>query len=146
MRALVTGAAGFIGSHVVRSLLGAGYSVRAMHLPSDDVRNLRGLAVECVPGDVTERESVRSAMHGCDQVFHLAAIYVLWSRNPARMREVNVEGTRTVLSIARELSVQRVVCTSSIARFGGAGSGRADRPVVGVRDAGWAAVEHVRGQ
>ncbi len=120
----MTGAAGFIGSHVVRELIAAGHQVRALHLPTDDVRNLRGVDAERVPGDVTDLASVRFAMRGCDHVFHLAAVYALWLAEPARMRRVNVDGTRTVLEAARAAGVQRVVYTSSIARFGGQGPGR----------------------
>lgn len=123
MRVLVTGAAGFIGSNVVRALLDDGYDVRAMHLAREDIRNLRGLEVERIAGDVTDRESLRTAMKGCEIVFHLAAVYALWTPDGdgRRMREVNVDGTRNVLEIARELGVRRVVHTSSIARFGGQG-------------------------
>lgn len=122
MKALVTGAAGFIGSNVVRSLLDDGWDVRALHLRQEDIRNLRGLEVERIVGDVTDRDSLRGAMKGCEVVFHLAAVYALWTADGgARMRRVNVEGTRNVLEIARELDVRRVVHTSSIARFGGQG-------------------------
>ena len=124
MRALVTGAAGFIGSHVVRALLGDGYTVRALHLPGEDLRNLAGLDLERIPGDITDGATMRRAVDGCDRVFHLAAIYALWMRDPERMRRVNVEGTRTVLEAARAAGVARVVHTSSIARFGGQGRGR----------------------
>ncbi len=124
MKALVTGAAGFIGAHVVKELLAAGHEVRALHLPNDDTRNLRGLEVEAVAGDVTDRESMRRAVAGRDWVFHLAAIYALWTRDPARMQRVNVEGTRIVLEEARRAGVARVVHTSSIARFGGQGPDR----------------------
>lgn len=123
MKALVTGAAGFIGAHVTRLLVEAGHDVRALHLPSDDLRNLRGLDVERVAGDVTDRASLRSAMRDREWVFHLAAIYALWLPDPSRMHAVNVEGTRNVLSLARELGVARVIHTSSIARFGGQGKG-----------------------
>ena len=123
-KTLVTGAAGFIGAHVVRALLADGHAVRAFHLPSDDLRNLRGLDVELVAGDVTNGDDVRAAMADREWVFHLAAIYALWSRDPARMRHVNVEGTRRVLEAARAAGVERVVYTSSIARFGGQGLGR----------------------
>jgi dihydroflavonol-4-reductase len=123
MKALVTGAAGFIGAHVVRALVADGVAVRALHLPSDDLRNLAGLDVERVAGDVTDAAAMRAAVHGCDRVFHLAAIYALWLRDPARMWHVNVDGTRTVLAAARDAGVGRVVFTSSIARFGGQGRG-----------------------
>ena len=124
MKALVTGAAGFIGSHVVRALLDGGHAVRALHLPGEDLRNLAGLDVERLAGDVTDAAAMRRAVAGCDWVFHLAAIYALWTRDPERMRRVNVEGTRTVLEAARDAGVRRVVHTSSIARFGGQGRGR----------------------
>jgi dihydroflavonol-4-reductase len=124
MKALVTGAAGFIGSHVVRALVEAGHAVRALHLPGEELRNLAGLDVERVAGDVTDADDMRRAVAGCDWVFHLAAIYALWTRKPERMRKVNVEGTRTVLEAARAAGVRRVVHTSSIARFGGQGRGQ----------------------
>lgn len=122
-KVLVTGAAGFIGSHVVRALVADGHDVRALHLPSDDLRNLRGLPIELVSGDVTDAAAVRAAVTGTSWVFHLAAIYALWMKDPSRMRRVNVEGTRTVLAAARDAGA-RVVHTSSIARFGGQGRGR----------------------
>lgn len=123
MKTLVTGAAGFIGSNVVRALLDDGHDVRALHLAREDIRNLRGLEVERIAGDVTDRDSLRSAMDGCEVVFHLAAVYALWTADGTgeAMRRVNVDGTRNVLEIARELGVRRVVHTSSIARFGGQG-------------------------
>lgn len=121
MKALVTGSAGFIGSNVVRALLMDGHDVRALHLPHEDLRNLRGLDVERVPGDVTDLAKMRTATHGCEVVFHLAAVYALWTKDAHVMQRVNVEGTRTVLAAARAEGVRRVVHTSSIARFGGQG-------------------------
>lgn len=123
MKALVTGSAGFIGSNVVRALLAEGHDVRALHLPNEDTRNLRGLDVERASGDVTSRDSMRAAMRGRDVVFHLAAVYALWTKDAGVMQRVNVEGTRTVLEAARTEGVRRVVHTSSIARFGGQGLG-----------------------
>src|SRR5436190_19388103 len=111
MKALVTGAAGFIGSHVVRALLADGHEVRALHLPTDDLRNLRGLDVERRPGDVTDRDGMRAAARGCDWVFHLAAVYALWMRDPSKMIHVNVEGTRRVLEAAADAGVARVIYT-----------------------------------
>ena len=121
MKALVTGSAGFIGSNVVRALLMGGHDVRALHLPNEDLRNLRGLEVERVPGDVTDLTKMRGAIRGCEVVFHLAAVYALWSKDEGVMQRVNVEGTRNVLAAARAEGVRRVVHTSSIARFGGQG-------------------------
>src|SRR5262245_50083448 len=106
MKALVTGAAGFIGSNVVRALLEDGHEVRALHLPHEDTRNLRGLDIERVAGDITDRASLTQLMRGRDVVFHLAAVYALWTNDGgARMRRVNVDGTRDVLAAARESSV-----------------------------------------
>ncbi len=124
MRSLVTGAAGFIGSHVVRSLLDRGHAVRALVLPRDDRRNLRGLDIELVEGDVTDEAAVARAVAGMDLVFHLAAIYALWLPHPALMHRVNVDGTRNVLRAAQRAGVRRVVHTSSFARFAGQGPGR----------------------
>lgn len=125
MRALVTGAAGFIGSNVVRALLRRSADVRALHLPGESLRALDGVECERVAGDVTDAAAMARAVRGCDVVFHLAAVYALWTRDGgARMRRVNVEGTRIVLAAAREAGARRVVHTSSIARFGGQGMHR----------------------
>jgi dihydroflavonol-4-reductase len=121
MKALVTGSAGFIGSNVVRTLLEDGHDVRALHLPNEDLRNLRGLDVERFRGDVTDRSSMREAVRGCEVVFHLAAVYALWTKDADLMHRVNVMGTENVLDAARAEGVRRVVHTSSIARFGGQG-------------------------
>ncbi|MCG8673323.1 MAG: SDR family oxidoreductase [Pseudomonadales bacterium] len=124
MKVLVTGAAGFIGSHVVRALLQEGHEVRALHLPHDNLLNLRGLDVELFSGDVTDPDSMAKACKGCQRVFHLAAIYALWLKDPSLMRKVNVYGTQVVLEAARNQGVERVIHTSSIARFCGQGLNR----------------------
>jgi dihydroflavonol-4-reductase len=129
VKALVTGAAGFIGSHVVKLLLEAGHEVRAMHLPGEPTDNLeplrkQGQPLSLLAGDITRPASVRQAVAGMELVFHAAAVYELWSRDPGRMQRVNVEGTRSVLEEAGRAGVRRVVYTSSIARFGGQGPGR----------------------
>ena len=117
-RVLVTGAAGFIGNHVVRQLLAEGRQVRALLAPGEDPANLSGLDVECVTGDITNPAEVDRAVAGCEVVFHLAAIYALWLPDPTLMYRVNVEGTRHVMASCRRYEVRRVVHTSSIAAVG----------------------------
>ena len=124
MKALVTGAAGFIGSHVVRVLIDRRIDVRAMILPREKTNNLDGLDVEKIEGNILDRSFLDRAVKGCDQVFHLAAIYALWLPEPEVMRRVNVEGTRNVLAAAAEAGVAKVVHTSSISVFGGGASGK----------------------
>ncbi|MCK4356700.1 NAD-dependent epimerase/dehydratase family protein, partial [Candidatus Bipolaricaulota bacterium] len=115
MRAFVTGGTGFIGSSIVRELLKAGYEVRALVRQGADTRNLDGLEIECVQGDITDIDSLRRTMVGCERVFHAAALYSFWVRKPGLIDLVNVEGTRNVLDVAREIGVDRVVYTSSVA-------------------------------
>lgn len=119
MKVLVTGGAGFIGSHIVRTLLQENYEVRVLHLPNEKLSNLQGLDVELIPGDITDAAKMDQAVAGCDMVFHTAAIYALWLPNASLMRKVNVEGTRTVLAAAKKAGVKRVVYTSTGACFAG---------------------------
>jgi dihydroflavonol-4-reductase len=118
MTVLVTGASGFVGSAVLRHLLDAGWEVRALLRQGSDSRNLDGLAVEIVTGDLTDRASLKSALAGCGALFHVAADYRLWTRHPARMFETNVEGTRALMETAAEAGVARIVHTSSVATLG----------------------------
>ena len=124
MRALVTGAGGFIGSHVVKQLVEQGVAVRALHLPKENLANLNGLDVELFEGDVTDAEAMARAVEGCRHVYHLAAVYALWTEQADLMHRVNVEGTRNVLQAAQHAGVERVIYTSSIAVFGGQGLDR----------------------
>jgi dihydroflavonol-4-reductase len=119
MKALVTGAAGFIGSHVVKALLERGHSVRGLLVEGEDRRNLEGLDLEIVEGDVRDIESVRRVMQGCEVVFHLAGIYAIWMKDPKTIYDVNVEGSRNVFEVALEQKVKRVVFTTSQAVYGG---------------------------
>ena len=117
MKALVTGASGFIGGSVVRELTRAGIQVREFvrrqsTLTTDEHRG------EPVRGDVRDLESVRRAVRGCDAVFHVAALYTFWSRESKHVYDVNVQGTRNVLRAALEAGVKRVVYTSSVATIG----------------------------
>ena len=111
---LVTGATGFVGSHVVRKLLERGERVRVFTRRQSVVRNLEGLSVEVVHGDLTDPESVRAAVSGCRRVFHVAADYRLWARDPSELYRSNVRGTRNVLEAARAAGVERVVYTSTV--------------------------------
>src|SRR6476659_5830083 len=115
---LVTGASGFIGSGVVRRLLARKQKVRCYVEPGAKLDNLAGLDVEIVTGDVNDREGIARALDGCDTLYHLAAIYAIWLRDPALMYRVNVEGSKTVLWAAYKAKLKRVVYTSSIAAVG----------------------------
>ena len=100
MKALVTGATGFVGAAVARALLAAGWPVRALVRPSSDRRNLAGLALECALGDLTEIGSLERALAGCSALFHVAADYRLWVRRPGQLLRSNLEGTRNLLQAA----------------------------------------------
>ena len=123
MRVLVTGGAGLIGSNLVKLLLvDRGIEVNVLHLPKDDLRNLKGVNCNLIPGNTLDMESLKRAMKGCNQVYHLAAIYALWLPRMELMREVNVEGTRNVMQLClSNKNIEKVVYTSSIALFGGQG-------------------------
>ena len=118
MKALVTGATGFIGANIVRALLDAGYEVRALVRPESDRRNLDGLDIEFATGDVRDPGSLQRAMQGCELVFHAAALYSFWVRPRRLIYEINVTGTRNVLDAALKARVERVVYTSSVATLG----------------------------
>lgn len=118
MTVLVTGAAGFVGSAVVRALLARGTAVRVLVRPTSDLGNLDDLPVERFFGDLRDRKSVDRAVKGCEAVFHVAADYRLWVPQPREMFANNVEGTRHVMLAAGEAGVPRIVYTSSVATLG----------------------------
>jgi len=118
MRALVTGATGFVGSAVARALCGAGWQVRALTRAGSDRRNLRELPLELAPGDLGDMRSLEEAAAGCEVLFHVAADYRLGVADPGQLYRANVEGTRNVLDAARRTGVRRVVYTSSVATVG----------------------------
>jgi dihydroflavonol-4-reductase len=118
VKTLITGATGFVGSAVLRQLLAAGHEVGALVRPKSDLRNLSGLPVEIINGDVTDRPSLDRAMKGCCTLFHVAADYRLWVLKPGEMYETNVIGTRNVMLAAMEAGIKRVVYTSSVATLG----------------------------
>ncbi|MBI4300874.1 MAG: NAD-dependent epimerase/dehydratase family protein [Chloroflexi bacterium] len=124
MKALVTGATGFIGSNVVRELLAAGHEVRVLVRPGADTRNIDGLPVETAIGDLLDIESLRRAAQGCDALFHVAALYSLWAPNAQVVYRANVEGTVNVLTAALEAGVQKAVYTSSVATISPSRNGR----------------------
>mgnify|MGYP001376869387 CR=1 FL=1 len=117
-RALVTGAPGFVGAHIVHQLLERGVQVRGLARPGEDLRNLEGADIQIVEGDVRDREAMRAAVAEVDTVFHAAAIYEAYSRDPGRMYDVNLRGTFHVLEACRRAEVEKVVYTASIAALG----------------------------
>ena len=118
MKVFVTGATGFVGSHVARVLAEQGADLRLLVRSSSDPKNIEGLNAERVTGDLRDPASLEKAIAGCEVVFHVAADYRLWVRDPAQMYRSNVEGTRAILEAARKNRVRRVVCTSSVATMG----------------------------
>ena len=112
---LVTGASGFVGSAVAKALTEAGFPVRALVRPTSPRAHLDGVPVEFAEGDLRDADSVRRAMAGARYLFHVAADYRLWARDPREIAEVNVAGTRTVMSEAMRAGVERIVYTSSVA-------------------------------
>lgn len=118
MTALVTGATGFVGSAVARALLADGAAVRVLARPNGDRRNLDGLDIDIAEGDLNDPVSLSQATAGCDAVFHVAADYRLWTRDPDEMIRTNVDGSRAIIRAACEAGATRVVYTSSVATLG----------------------------
>ncbi|HZB91847.1 MAG TPA: hopanoid-associated sugar epimerase [Stellaceae bacterium] len=124
--ALVTGASGFVGAAVMRALLAQGRAVRVLLRPTSDRRNLADLPVEIRIGALEDAASLAAALAGCGALFHVAADYRLWVRDPAAMYRANVEGTRALMRAALAAGVERVVYTSSVAVLGLLDEGSAD--------------------
>src|SRR6266851_1742995 len=118
MKAFVTGATGFVGSHVARVLAEQGADLRLLIRSSSDPKNIQGLKAERVVGDLCDPSSLEKGISGCDVVFHVAADYRLWIRDPEQMYRSNVEGTRGLIEAARRQGVRRIVYTSSVATMG----------------------------
>ena len=112
---LLTGASGFVGSAVARRLRAAGFPVRALVRTTSPVAHLSDLGLDFVTGDLRDAASVRQAMAGIRYLFHVAADYRLWARNPDELTQTNVAGTRLLMQEAMRAGVERVVYTSSVA-------------------------------
>ena len=124
MKCFVTGATGFLGSHVARQLLAQGADLRLLVRATSRTDNIDDLAAERVVGDLRDPESLKKGMAGCEFVFHVAADYRLWARNGQELYDSNVEGTRNILQAARDAGVRRVIYTSSVATMGFGNNGR----------------------
>ncbi len=123
---LVTGATGFVGSSLVRLLLARGEVVRVLVRPGSDRRNLTGLDVDIAEGDLLKPETLKAAVAGCQGLYHVAADYRLWTRNPDQMFEANVDGSQAIIRAAADAGVWRMVYTSSVAVMGIIKGGVAD--------------------
>jgi dihydroflavonol-4-reductase len=118
MKVLVTGATGFVGSHVAQLLAAQGAVLRLLVRASSNTGNISGLKAERIIGDLRDFDSLKKAVQGCEFVFHVAADYRLWVRDPEQMYRSNVEGTRAIIRAAQEGGVRRVIYTSSVATMG----------------------------
>ena len=117
-KTLITGATGFIGSAVARALIDSGRDIKVLLRSEKYIENLDGLEFEKVKGDLTDFQSLKTAMGGCDRVFHVGALYLMWTLEPELIFKTNVEGTRNVLRAVMESGIEKVVYTSSVAAIG----------------------------
>jgi len=124
MLAFLTGATGFVGSHVARALAEQGADLRLLVRANSNLKNVQDIKADLVIGDLRDPASLEKGIAGCDVVFHVAADYRLWVRDPEEMYRANVEGTRAILGAARKNKVRRVVYTSSVATMGFTSNGR----------------------
>jgi len=118
MNVFLTGATGFVGSHVAHAFAAQGARLRLLIRSTSRLDNLEGVSAETVTGDLRNPDTFRSALGDCDVLVHVAADYRLWVRDPQAMYEANVDGTRNLLALARELGVTKAVYTSSVATMG----------------------------
>jgi dihydroflavonol-4-reductase len=123
MKTFITGATGFIGASIVRELLRDGREVRALVRKGSDTSNLAGLDVELWQGDLRDGNGLKQGLKGCAVLYHAAADYRLWTRDPAEMYRINVDGTAAILEAALDNSLSRVVYTSSVGTLGNPGDG-----------------------
>jgi dihydroflavonol-4-reductase len=118
MKIFITGATGFVGSHVARAYAAEGAELRLLARATSKLAGIEDLRAEVVVGDLRAPDALRTALRGCDALVHVAADYRLWVRDPKEMYAANVDGTRELLRVAREVGVAKVVYTSSVATMG----------------------------
>ncbi|MGD9852696.1 MAG: hopanoid-associated sugar epimerase [Nitrospirales bacterium] len=118
MQILITGATGFIGAAVARAVLAHGDAVRVLVRSTSQTKNLDGLPVEPVQGDLQDPASLQTALKGCEGLYHVAAHYALWDQDPQTFYRINVDGTRNLMLAAGEAGVKRIVYTSTIGTIG----------------------------
>jgi dihydroflavonol-4-reductase len=118
MFAFVTGATGFVGSHVARTLAENGAELRLLVRATSNLKNIQDLKADLFTGDLRDPASLEKGIAGCEVIFHVAADYRLWVRDPDEMYRANVDGTRAILEAARKNNARRVVYTSSVATIG----------------------------
>ncbi|MFY9288730.1 MAG: hopanoid-associated sugar epimerase [Alphaproteobacteria bacterium] len=114
----ITGATGFVGAAVARTLIAQGHRLRVLSRPRNDRRNLEGLDVEVIEGDLAKPETYQEALKGCQALFHVAADYRIWVPNPEAMNRINIDGTKALLMAAMQAGIERIVYTSSVATLG----------------------------
>jgi dihydroflavonol-4-reductase len=132
MKVLVTGATGFIGGAVVRALVKSGLDVRVLARAGADLQNIQNLTLERAEGDLRNPASLRTSLIGCRQLYHVAAHYALWAKDPSIFYDINVTGTKNLLEAARDVGVERIVYCSTIGAIGlppGGGLGTEETPV-----------------
>lgn len=117
MRVFITGATGFIGSHIVRLLLKQGYKITALVRPQSKLNNLKGLKIDIAESDLNDQR-IGEKMQGCQYLFHVAAHYSLWQKDRDLLYRYNVEGTRNILTAAQQAGIEKTIYTSSVAAIG----------------------------
>src|SRR5690349_2889158 len=125
-RVLITGASGFVGSAVARSVQSRGFEIRLLVRATSPRKNLADLKAEIFEGDIKEETAVKRAMSGVRHLFHVAADYRLWARDPSEIYRNNVDGTRAIMRAALASGVEKIVYTSSVATLKPPLNGSAD--------------------
>jgi len=123
-KVLITGATGFIGNHVTRLCLEKGDDVRVMVMPGEDRSPLQGMDVEFVEGTLQDPDSLVRAVQGVQQLYHLAALFKIWTKDPNLHYKINVGGARSMMNAAKGAGVEKIVFTSSVAAIGIEGNGK----------------------